>query len=83
MASSAQVHLPALTYSCYLQAGQPGDGMGGMPGMGGMGVMGGMMGGMPGMGGLAMPAGPPPTKVLVLENMLSIEELATDEYDEV
>jgi len=64
-------------------AGQPGDGMGGMPGMGGMGGMGGMMGGMPGMGGLAMPAGPPPTKVLVLENMLSIEELATDEYDEI
>lgn len=57
--------------------------MGGMPGMGGMGGMGGMMGGMPGMGGLGMPAGPPPTKVLVLENMLSIEELATDEYDEV
>merc|ERR1711990_1330442 len=48
---------------------------GGMPGMGGMMGMGGM--------GLGMPSGPPATKVLVLENMLAIEELATDEYDEI
>jgi len=63
------------------QAGMPGGQSGGMGGMATMGGMMGMGGGMPGM--LGMPAGPPATKVLVLENMLSIEELATDEYDEI
>lgn len=69
-------------------AGEAGAGqMGGMGGMAAMGGMMGMGGGMPGMMGmpgmLGMAAGPPATKVLVLENMLSIEELATDEYDEI
>ena len=50
----------------------------------------GMMGGMGGMGmpgGLGMPAaatgGLGATQVICLANMLSIEELASDEYDEV
>ena len=61
----------------------PMDMMGGMAGMGMMGGMGGM--GMP--GGLGMPAaatgGLGATQVICLANMLSIEELASDEYDEV
>jgi len=61
----------------------PMDMMGGMAGMGMMGGMGGM--GMP--GGLGMPAaatgGLGATQVICLANMLSIEELASDEYDEI
>merc|ERR1711981_492518 len=41
------------------------------------------MGAMGAMGmGLAAPA-VPATKVLILQNMLSVEELASDEYDEI
>ena len=47
----------------------------GMPNMGMMGM---------GMGmGMAAAAGPPATEVICLANMLSIEELASAEYDEV
>lgn len=40
--------------------------------------------GMGGMGlGMGIAAVPQATKVLILENMLSVEELATDEYDDI
>lgn len=65
----------------------PNSADGAQPGMGmGMPNMAGMMGmgmGMP--GGLGMAAAPaaPATKVICLANMLSIEELASAEYDEI
>eukprot|EP00656_Telonema_subtile_P008669 TRINITY_DN14047_c0_g1_i2.p1 TRINITY_DN14047_c0_g1~~TRINITY_DN14047_c0_g1_i2.p1 ORF type:complete len:222 (-),score=56.89 TRINITY_DN14047_c0_g1_i2:131-796(-) len=46
-------------------------------GMGGMGMQGAME------MALSAPKGPPPTTVLVLTNMLSVEELGSEEYDEI
>lgn len=61
-------------------------GMGAMGNVGGMATMMGMSGmGMQGMMEMALAAGAGAnaTKVLVLENMLSVEELATDEYADI
>lgn len=57
--------------------------MGSIGNVGGMATMMGIGGGMEGMMEMALAAGANATKVLVLENMLSVEELATDEYAEV
>lgn len=61
-------------------------GEGGMPGMNmsmmGLGMAGTGMNLCPPLGGY-FDGGPPPQKTLILENMLSIEELATDEYDDI
>lgn len=56
----------------------------GVGNVGGLATAMGMGAGMEGAMEMAMVAqGPPPTEVLVLVNMLSAEELATDEYDDI